>query len=81
MLALGKPVVVLNDGGGLVEIVSGISGDDVVSSVEGIANRLNHYYTHRSDTLIQRRIAYSHTFDIRKTETQFWGIYKSVLQR
>jgi glycosyltransferase involved in cell wall biosynthesis len=78
MLALGKPVVVLNDGGGLVEIVSGISGDDVVFSVEGIVNRLNHYYTHRLDTLIQRRIAYSHKFDIRKTETQFFEIYKNV---
>ncbi len=42
-LALGKPTVVLQDGGGITEIIQPLEPEDVVNGIEGLAYRLENY--------------------------------------
>lgn len=82
MLLLGKPVVIFSDGGGVTEVISGYSQNDIVDSIDELVERLNYYYKNRNeaDPMKQERIKYAKTFDIKNTANNFKSLYLQVLQ-
>ncbi len=81
MLALGKPVIVFNDGGGLVEIIAGVEPDNIVGSVDDLAARLLFYCDHpeEAERGKQRRIAHAANFSIEAMERRMSDIYRQVV--
>lgn len=80
-MSLGKPVIVFSDGGGIVEIVGDKFPDDVVDSIQGLVERLNHFYNlgKESCETISSRINYSMKFDIKLMEEAICKRYKKIL--
>ena len=85
-LALGKPTLVMSDGGGMADIVRNIEPDNVVDGVAELTTRLRQLCAQqeadRRDSgvgLRAARIAYAKTFDIRSTSSAMKRIYDSVL--
>jgi len=77
---LGKPVIVFNDGDGIVEVV-GKDSPNVVSDITGLSNRLDYYYHNQSvletdKVLFQERAG---IFNISKNEKEVMLFYKLVL--
>lgn len=81
-LLLGKPVVIFRDGGGLAEIISGISDADVVNDEHGLALRLDYYYERKDEMagLVPIQRAHGAKYDIQKTADHFQGIYMQALE-
>lgn len=81
-LRLGKPIVVMSDGGGLPEIVSQFEPDNVVSSIEQLADRIEYYAGDRNalQENKQLRIAQSQRYSNELAEQNYFQIYKSTLQ-
>ncbi|MGB7327166.1 MAG: glycosyltransferase family 4 protein [Rubripirellula sp.] len=84
-LALGKPTVVMSDGGGIIEIIGSLSADDVVEDVEALGNRLATLYdsvkkTNESARRDQaaERIEHSKSFDISTMAARFSEIYTDL---
>ncbi len=84
-LALGRPVVVMRDGGGLVEIIEPLSPEDVVADEQDLARRLVEYRaawesgTLQEPAQVERRRARARDFDIRAMADTFAGIYAACL--
>lgn len=76
-LSLGVPVLVFEDGGGLCEIVSGISPLDVVRDEETLLQRITYYYTnkHEIPLLKESRANYARKYDIKRMESEFYDLY------
>ncbi len=81
LLSLGKPVIVYEDSGGLAEIISGISKEDIVSNNDELISRLEYYYQNKNTTEQHSEARKNHAqqFDIRFTEDQFFEICKKIL--
>ncbi len=82
-LSLGKPTIVLNDGGGITEIIKRHNPADVVDGVDGLVCRLNEYYENRDriDVDAAGRKSVGHFFDIRRMAQEMSDVYESVLVR
>jgi glycosyltransferase involved in cell wall biosynthesis len=80
-LLLGKPTIICHDGGGLVEVVGGLSPADVVNGVGGIAERLEYYYRNRDGigAGAAARKGYASKFSIEETAAAFLRIYQNVV--
>lgn len=80
-LALGKPTLVFEDGGGITEIINSISQNDIVKDIKDLSDRLSYYYFNRPKVTENkyRRINYAKKFDIAKMEKKFFQIYNEVL--
>ncbi len=80
-LLLGKPTVVLNDGGGIAEIVGKAFPHDVVNGKAGLLERglfyVNDYKT--DQFLVNKRIEYAKTYNIDEMANNFVKIYESIL--
>ena len=74
-LGLGKPAVVFEDGGGLVEIVGELDPDDVVPDVAALARRLEYYFSigTASDEADRRR--HASRYEIGRMVENFQEIY------
>jgi glycosyltransferase involved in cell wall biosynthesis len=79
-LAAGKPAVVMNDGGGLLEIVQGVEPGDVVDDEAGLAARLEFYYARRERDpgMPGRRKEYAARFSIEAMEQRFFSEYSKL---
>ena len=79
-LGLGKPTVVFVDGGGMADIVTGISPEDVVPNEDALAARLAHYHDHQPLPPERARAIASAaaTYDIRTTAASFLRIYQQL---
>ncbi len=77
-LSLGKPVLVFQDGGGIAELISQISEDDVVHDTEALVNRMNFYFENRDEIPkgAHERIQFAKSFDIKLMEEKFFSVYK-----
>jgi glycosyltransferase involved in cell wall biosynthesis len=71
--ALGKPVIVFADGGGMVEVIAPCAAADVVADVPGLAARLAHYAAHAGEITAGAAVrrAYAERFDISHTASEF----------
>lgn len=80
-LAMGKPAIVFEDGGGLVEIVEGCSPEDVVSSIDELTERLDFHYEHRydNDEKAEHLRSHANQFHIEKTADDFVQAYRMAL--
>ena len=80
-LALGKPVLVFADGGGMVEVVAPCAADDVVADVEALARRLDYYATHPAELMAGTgaRHDYARRFDISRTALEFRRHYLDLV--
>ena len=80
-LSLGKPTIVMNDGGGITEIVNRHNPADVVDGVDGLVCRLNEYYENRDrievDAAARKSVA--RFFDIGRMAQEMCRVYESVL--
>ncbi len=80
-LSLGKPTIIFADGGGLVEIVAGCVPDDIVADINGLVNRLDHYYLNREtishDSAYRRD--YAARYDIHATVLEYSRIYQNLV--
>ncbi len=84
-MALGKPVLVMNDGGGIVEIVGAFSKEDVVDTISALTQRLEAYRTDKrldgnlvSVETSASRAAHAETYSVQKMTAEFQSIYESV---
>ena len=77
-LSIGKPTLVFNDGGGLVEIVEGINKDDVVADEDYLVERMEYYIRNRDEIegSEKARIKYSKKFSIRSVADNLVSIYQ-----
>lgn len=75
-LSLGKPVIVFQDGGGIIEIVQPIAPDDVVANDNELCNRLQFYYDN-PDILHEK----SKDRIIRAMEFDITLMHQKILQR
>lgn len=80
-LSLGKPTIVLNDGGGITEIIQRNNTADVVDGVDGLVRRLNHYYQKRDQIWVdvEARKSAARFFDIRRMANEMCDVYEAVL--
>lgn len=77
-LLLGKPVVVFEDGGGVVEIVSELDAEDVVADVPGLARRLEHHVSAGAATHQASRRRHAGRYEIGRMAKEFQGIYAGL---
>jgi L-malate glycosyltransferase len=79
-LAMGKPVIVFPDGGGLVEIVGSCTPADIVRTVDELAGRLD-YYASNPEALASNATArseYAARFNITSTAEAFRRQYLAM---
>ena len=75
----GKPVIVMNDGGGITELINSVEPSNVVQSIEGVSSRINSFYDNPyllSGLDKQKRIDYAKSFSMEKTEPDFHSVYQ-----
>jgi Glycosyltransferase len=80
-LYLGKPVIVFSDSGGLAEIISGLTPENIVNNEAEAALRMGYYYINR-DSAIEagKRKEYAMQFSVEKMEERFFRLYQSLLK-
>ena len=80
-LSLGKPTIVFKDGGGIAEVVAGLSEDDIVDNISQLVERLNFYYYNREEIEknIEKRVECAKKFDINNMAKEFEIVYRNVL--
>jgi glycosyltransferase involved in cell wall biosynthesis len=80
-LSLGKPTIVLNDGGGITEIIERHNTSDIVDGIDGLVCRLNEYYENRSRIEVNAaaRKSVARSFDIVRMAEEMCRVYESVL--
>lgn len=79
-LAMGKPTIVCDDGGGLIELISDLEPADIATSIEGITKRLDHYYENRGTNHkhAPRRVCYANRFHIDITVGELSKVYSKT---
>jgi glycosyltransferase involved in cell wall biosynthesis len=81
-LALGKPTVVMSDGGGMVEIVIGVEPMNVAHDLAHLVEIMERFYNLRGQVChedIRMRQEYAMRFDIKATTLQLDDIYTMLL--
>jgi len=79
-LALGKPTIIYDDGGGLTEIVRPFESKDVVKDETELAERIFFYYHNREliSAEANKRKEYVSRFSIEKMANIFFQIYQEL---
>ena len=79
-MKLGKPTIVLRDGGGIVEIVQPACPDDVVHGVDGLVERLVAYDTDRGLLIrdSEKRIQRAREFKISTMANNMNKVYQTL---
>lgn len=82
-LYLGKPVVVMRDGGGITEIIEGIEHKNICDDTDDLVEKMEKYYNSRTSIdnheLAARRTQYSRHFSMELTERRFYKLYEKLL--
>ena len=80
-LLLGKPTVVFQDGGGITEIISGISKEDVVTDENELVQRLIYYYDNNVAIThgMEKRMNYAKEFNIENMAEEFNVVYSQLM--
>jgi glycosyltransferase involved in cell wall biosynthesis len=84
-LALGKPTVVMRDGGGLVEIIEPLEPENIASDVTALTARLEHFYELwrkgklNDDTLAEARRVRARKFSIAAMSNAFQNVYAGCI--
>lgn len=78
-LSLGKPTLVFQSGGGLVEIVEGINAQDVVADENQLVERIEYYRSNQEviDAHRNTRREYSKSFNIDSVARKLESIYQN----
>lgn len=82
-LAIGKPTIVFNDGGGLPEIIKQVNQYDVVDSEKGLVKRLEYYYSlNKKEDLkketIRKEVA--KMYSTQNMEKKYLNVYERLLE-
>lgn len=80
-MSFGKPVIVMEDGGGITEIVNEVEPENVVTDVPHMVERFNYYFHRREETNKQERIDYANSFDMKQMSIEFNKLYKRMILR
>ncbi len=80
-LALGKPVMVFADGGGITEIIKPLNKFNIAANEEHLVERLNFYYFNRKAVVEEKEIntRYALRFNMADTEKAMYSIYCLVM--
>lgn len=78
--ALGIPALVMQDGGGITEIVQGILPDDVCEDMDHLVKRMEYYYNHRTQLslLKPKLMEYAESFHIRHMASKLKTVYANM---
>ena len=85
-LALGKPTLVMRDGGGIVEVVEPVEPNNIVDGVQGLANRLIELKKEWSADLLENSIHIdarrkrAQMFKVSHMAKEFSDVYLQCLQ-
>ncbi|MCR9063525.1 MAG: glycosyltransferase family 4 protein [Cytophagales bacterium] len=82
-LHLGKPVVVMKDGGGLEELISMVEPELVVQSQKLLSEKLLELLKDKSidkEDAISKRKSFSEKFDAQHTEKEYFNCYKILMK-
>jgi glycosyltransferase involved in cell wall biosynthesis len=79
-LALGKPALALEDGGGLAEIIRGLSPPDVCADQHSLFRRMEHWYQHPAERKAFAPAArkYAERFSISTMHGEMLRIYREA---
>jgi L-malate glycosyltransferase len=80
-LLLGKPTIVFEDGGGITEIINGISKEDVVADENELMQRLIYYFDNNVAITqgVEKRINYAKEFNIENMAEEFNVVYSQLM--
>jgi len=84
--ALGKPTLVMADGGGILEIIESVEPEDVAENVKALTDRINYYQNlWRKGKLgkgarVKARTERAAQFGVENMGRSFTGIYRSMLR-
>lgn len=80
-LSLGKPTLVFEDGGGVVEIIENIEMENIVKDENALARRMNFYLENPKEIYNRKeeRIKYAQNYSIQKMALQVKNIYKDLV--
>jgi len=81
-LATGKPVLVFQDGGGLIEILNGIATENICLDTNDLARKLDYFFENRNDINknSDSQRAYLNNFTINKMASKFSSIYLNSIR-
>lgn len=79
-LHLGKRVIVMNDGGGLTDIIKGYNPHYVARNFEDLVYKIISCSKLKIDGKEKERIEYSKQFSVEIEEKQYFNFYKKVIQ-
>lgn len=79
--SVGVPALAFEDGGGVVEVISGYSREDVARDAEAMISRLNMYYQNRNIRFreARSRADYIQKFDVNVMSSRLSNVYTTVL--
>ncbi|MBL4623907.1 MAG: glycosyltransferase family 4 protein [Flavobacteriales bacterium] len=82
-LSTGKPTLVFEDGGGLVEIMKESSQEYICSTIEELSNKLDYYFENRNElaTNHNKQLTYLNNFTIEKMVEKFASIYLKAMDK
>lgn len=78
---LGKPVLVMQDGGGIVEILNQIEPENIRTDNTSLANGIEMYYNNKSlltGKFAQKRSLFATKFKMEVAEQEFYSIYQKI---
>lgn len=77
----GKPVIVFEDGGGLLEIVQPFAPEDVVKNPDYLAKRLEYYFANRQNIseAEELRIEHAKKFSVERMEAAYREVYQKLI--
>jgi len=78
-LHLGKPVYVMSDGGGLVEIIKGISEEYVANSIEDLSHKILMDSVGKVKHDMNKAKLFSTEFTIERTEKGYYNMYRQIV--
>jgi glycosyltransferase involved in cell wall biosynthesis len=79
-LAMGKPVIVFADGGGLTEIIGPLNKKNIVQNVPELIQRMNDYYQNKNLALdeAEKNRLYVKRFNLADHEAAYFAVYQSL---
>jgi len=80
-LLLGNPVFVMNDGGGITELIEDIEPQNIASSITHLAELLDNNYKNKEDSKLKasKRKNAAQKYSVRNTEKEYAQLYKKTV--
>lgn len=80
-LLLGKPVFVMNDGGGITELIEDVEPQNIAKSITHLAELLDNNYLNKEVSMLyaSKRINAAQKYSVCNTEKEYAKLYKKTI--